>query len=200
MKVWALLPVQPWDEGKTRLATVLDAAAREALNRKFFQHVLSVACDVCDPARTIVVSRSQDVMAEARQAGVRTLAERPGGGLNQALTDAAKTAAGLGAEAVLSVSCDLPLLEAADLRAMLDAAPSRGVVIAPDHTGLGTNGLLMHPVDAIAYAYGEGSFLRHKAACKAAGLDTVVLRRGGLAHDIDTPPDLMRLRILRAEF
>lgn len=200
MKVWALLPVQPWDEGKTRLSPVLNADQRAALNQKFFHHVLGVAVGVFGPAQTIVVSRSRAVLDAARVLGAHVLPEPVDGDLNGALTQAAKMAAEQGADAVLSVSCDLPFLVVEDLRAMLEKLVAGGAVIAPDHAGLGTNALLLSPPGAMAYSYGEGSFQRHRSGLKAAGLDVAIVARDGLAYDVDTPSDLARLRSLQPEF
>lgn len=196
MNVWALLPVQPFDEGKTRLSSVLDGDARADLNRKFFRHVLGVALEVFGPNRVLVVSRSAEILDAVH---AETLKEPYYGDLNRALTDAAQKAAANGAKAVLSLSSDLPLLESDDLRAMLDAQAGHDAVIAPDHAGLGTNALLIKP-GYIPYAYGEGSFQKHKTALEARRARVALVRRDGLAWDIDTPPDLAHLRKLRPDF
>ena len=69
-----------------------------------------------------------------------------------------------------------------------------GVVIGTDRPGLGTNALLLNPVGAIAYRYGEGSFRKHQAGARRAGLPFRVIRRFGLAFDLDTPADLEEMR------
>jgi 2-phospho-L-lactate guanylyltransferase len=196
MSVWALLPVQPFEEGKTRLSTVLDNESRADLNRKFFRHVLGVTLEVFGPQRVLVISRSADILDAVH---ARTLKEPYNGDLNRALTDAARVAASHGAEAVLSLSSDLPLLQSDDIREMIDAGAGHDAVIAPDHAGLGTNALLLKP-DFIPYAYGEGSFQKHKMALEARRARIALVRRDGLAWDIDTPPDLAHLRKLRADF
>lgn len=202
MNVWAVLPAQPWDEGKTRLAAILSGPERAALSRKFFEHALKITCAVFGASRTMVVSRSSDVLAVAAAAGAQVFPETQGGDLNTALTEAAKEAGVRGADAVLSVSCDLPLLDAADLRAMLAALPAAGpaAVIAPDHAGTGTNALLLRPTGLVPYAYGVGSFERHKSALGTQGVSMAVVRREGLAFDIDTQADLERLRAVRPNF
>ena len=202
MNVWAVLPVQPWDEGKTRLAAALSASERANLSRKFFEHALKITRAVFGVSRTMIVSRSSDVLAVAIGAGVQTCLETPGGDLNAALTAAAAEARIRGANAVLSVSCDLPLLNAADLLEMLDALPATGpaAVIAPDQAGTGTNALLLRPTGLIPYAYGAGSFERHSFALEAQGVPAAVVRPEGLAFDIDTQADLERLRVVRPDF
>jgi 2-phospho-L-lactate guanylyltransferase len=115
------------------------------------------------------------------------------------LTEAARAAERFGAEAVLSISSDLPLLEAEDLKAMCDAMATNTAVIASDRVGVGTNALLC-PVRAVAYAYGEGSFARHTALMEGQDLRVAAIQREGLAFDIDTPADLERLHKLKPNF
>ena len=86
---------------------------------------------------------------------------------------------------------DLPTLSSDDIRALLAAVPRpAGVAIAPDRAGTGTNGLAMRPASAIPFRFGVGSFAAHAAATAEAGVSVAVVRRPGLAFDLDTPDDL----------
>ena len=64
----------------------------------------------------------------------------------------------------------------------------------PDRHGTGTNALLLAPPDAIVPAFGPGSFDRHVAAARAAGVAAHVERLPSLALDVDTAGDLAALR------
>ncbi|MGH2457081.1 MAG: 2-phospho-L-lactate guanylyltransferase, partial [Candidatus Limnocylindria bacterium] len=97
---------------------------------------------------------------------------------------------GIGALAVLHG--DLPNLAVDDVRALVDAIPAAGVAIAPDRAESGTNGLALRPPDAIGFRFGPGSFAAHRAEARRAGLSLAVVRRPGLAFDLDTPDDLAR--------
>lgn len=190
MKPCILIPVRPFEEGKRRLAPLLSAVERRALNARFFRHVLGVAAGVVPAGDCIVVGRSPEALALARRAGAQALCESLPGGLNAALEQAAAYALAQGAEAVLSLACDLPLLRADDLHALIARAVPGKVVIATDRAGEGTNALLVAPPCAIAYRYGPGSRDAHESAALAAGLAVETLRRAGLASDVDTPEDL----------
>jgi 2-phospho-L-lactate guanylyltransferase len=186
-----LLAVRPPEEGKSRLAVALDISKRIELNYNMFRHSLKIGSELFQPDRIIVVSRSGALLDEARSLGAQALAET-GADLNAALEQAARHAIGRGAEALLSLSSDLPALAADDVRALLDAPAA--IAIATDRLRQGTNGLRMHPAGAIPFHYGEGSLAAHLAAAEAAGLDAAVIERPGLANDIDTPADLAELR------
>ena len=67
------------------------------------------------------------------------------------------------------------------------------VAIVPDRHGTGTNALLLAPPDAIAPSFGPGSFERHVAAARDAGVAYAVERVPTLMFDVDTPDDLADL-------
>jgi 2-phospho-L-lactate guanylyltransferase len=200
MSIWAIIPARPLEEGKSRLAEALTPAERQRLNQNFFRRTLDVTASVIGREQTLVVSRSQELLAAAKSMAFETLLEAPPYGLNVALAQAADSVRLRGATGVLSVSCDLPFLIADDLRALLNVAiEGDGLAIASDRAGTGTNALVVSPVAAIPYLYGEGSFAAHLKAAENAGLALNVVRRPGLSFDIDTPDDFEQMEEIRRE-
>lgn len=200
MSTWAIIPARPLEEGKSRLADALTAAERHRLNHNFFHQTLEVAASVVGRDHTLVVSRSDELLATARSMAFETLPESAPYGLNAALTQAAEAVRLRGATTVLSVSCDLPFLIPDELRALLSAArENQGLAIASDRAGTGTNALVVSPVGAIPYRYGPGSFAAHQAAARAAGLTLSIVRKAGLSFDIDTPDDFEQMEEIRRE-
>ncbi len=182
-----LLAVRPPEEGKSRLATTIDADQRSALNYNMFRHVLKIGRELFPPERIILVSRSAALRGEVAALGGHAL-EESGDDLNAALEQGARFAIGRDAGSLLSLSSDLPALTMDDVRALLDApAP---IAIATDRLRTGTNALRMRPAGAIPFRYGMDSLAAHLAAAAAAKLEAVVVERPGLADDIDTPADL----------
>jgi 2-phospho-L-lactate guanylyltransferase len=194
MNLWLLLPVKPFYLGKSRLAPNLSNAERASLSQAMFTHVLTTAQHAGDLAGAIVISQDQDVLALAQQLGAIALIEQAHD-LNLALDQARRAAVALGADAVLVLPADLPLLKAADLRelcALGTADPS--VVMAPSHDG-GTNALLLHPANLIEFAFGVNSFRRHQHLAIAANVQPTVLDTPGLALDVDRPDDLSQINL-----
>ncbi len=191
MSCFVVMAVKAADEGKSRLSNALDAAKRKQLNIRMFRHVFDVVRKVVAAENIIVISRSEALLDEARAGGAHGL-EESGSELNAALAQASTIAVDLGATSLLTLSSDLPFLEANDLRAMLTV--SGDIVIATDRVGIGTNALLIRKPFAMSYRYGGESLAAHKAAAAEAGLSITVLERPGLARDIDTPDDLAELR------
>lgn len=188
--VWLIIPVKPLNEGKSRLAPALDTATRAALSRRWLSSLLATAQTSGCFAHIAVVSRDPEVLSLVAGQGAMAIPET-GNDLNSALEQARRVAVEAGAEALLVLPADLPLLTQEDLTTLVTlAAAGDGVVIAPSHDG-GTNAMLLRPPDAIPYAFGDGSFERHRALAQAAGLPCRVVRSATLAWDVDSPEDLL---------
>ncbi len=98
-----------------------------------------------------------------------------------------------GADAMLTLPADLPLLTADDILQLYDLALSDvEVAIAPSHDG-GTNALLLCPPDAIEFAFGEDSFRRHLEQAASSGRRYAIYRSETLDRDLDLPGDLVVL-------
>jgi 2-phospho-L-lactate guanylyltransferase len=185
-----IVPVKPLDEGKSRLASALDAETRAALSRRWLSTLLSTAQASRCFTQIGVISRDPAVLALAAAQGATPIQETDQD-LNRALEQARRYTVEAGAEALLVLPSDLPLVTTRDLATLVAlAATGEGVVISPSHDG-GTNALLLRPPTAIPYAFGEGSFDRHCALAAAAGLPCRVVHSATLAWDIDSPEDLL---------
>ena len=191
MSTWAIVPVKPLQRAKSRLADVLSPEQRLLLAERMLRHVLQVVRTVPQILGTLVISRDSRALAIAREYGLRTVQESGAPELNAALGRATQVVAEWGGEAVLVLPADLPLLEAADLGKMIDlGAGTPCVVIATDEQRDGTNALFMRPPGAIGFAYGEGSFARHCALVRDAGIQLREYHSDCLSLDIDVASDL----------
>lgn len=188
-KLWLVVPVKPFGDGKSRLAQALDRTQRDALSRRWLTRVLTTAQAWGGFAGMAVISHDPAVWALTEALGARPVQET-GEGLNPALEQARAAVMAAGAEAILVLPSDLPLLTVGDLAELGDLAlEGAGVVIAPSHDG-GTNALLLRPPNAIPYGFGAASFARHLAFAQAAGLPYRVYHSRTLALDVDYPEDL----------
>jgi len=106
-----------------------------------------------------------------------------GRGLNAELESARTRFTGSG---VLVLHADLPLLELIDIDVLIGAAEARGIAIAPDRHGSGTNALALLPHAQIAFRFGPDSFWLHREQAP----DAMIVERQGLRLDLDTPDDL----------
>ena len=192
MSIWAIVPVKPLAESKSRLSPALDPQARERLVVWMLEHELRVLRDCTPPlAGTLVVSHDTSVLEIARSCDATPVKENPGGGLNGALTSGVREAVNRGAETIVILPTDLPKMIAGDILELLARIPAApGVALAPDRHRTGTNALAESPPDLLDFEFGETSFLDHCAQARAKHAGLAVVERPGLMLDIDTPQDL----------
>jgi 2-phospho-L-lactate guanylyltransferase len=192
-RIVAIIPIGTLENAKSRLGGTLDAEERRDLVDTMIYRTVRAALATPGIAETLVVSPDRDALEQATFLGARTLRQK-GQGLNTGLREAREDAIAGGADAVVILPIDLPLVSPDALRqliAPLDAVVERPlVVLAPDRHHRGTNGLLVAPPDAIELAFGGDSRAAHEACARDAGARYVELD-GPLGLDLDTPDDLL---------
>jgi len=193
MTTIAILPLKTLDRAKQRLATELDASPRRSLVEAMFSDALIAL----RRARTIdsVIVVTPDHVAQRIGAGYGgDVIEDADAGHNEAARRGIEHAVKLGADRVLLVPGDCPLLDPEELDAFVGRRTrNRSVLIVPDRHGTGTNALLITPPDAFAPSFGEGSHERHLEQARAEGLVAESVPVPSLALDVDTPEDLAEL-------
>jgi len=193
MNLWVVVPVRSLRDGKRRLAPVLDAGQRAELVQWLLAHTLNQAAEFPGLIRTLVVTACPEVSALVSNLGIHVLKEAGPGGLNSAVREAQARVVALGGSRMLVVSCDLPFLQPHDLRQLADAASDGVLAVAPDRTAKGTNAMCLPVSRAFDFAFGPDSFSRHCERAEMLDLECVIVRRPGLAFDVDLPLDLSEL-------
>ena len=184
--IWIVIPVKAPEACKTRLSPVLDEAGRRDLVQQMLRRTVAAAGDTVGMERLRLLGPSRHGLPDALG-----LLDDPGLGLNRALAGARDRALAAGVERLLLLSADLPLVEPADVAALLDV-PENGVAAACDRAGEGSNALSLPLPQAkdFRFCYGEHSFAAHRAEAERLGLPFVPVMRPGLAFDVDQPGDL----------
>ena len=185
--VAAVVPMKPLAESKTRLASALPPARREALSLAMLRSVLR-ALRRSRMARIIVVGGDCRVRAEAREHGAVWRPDKFGD-LNAALADAFRNLRADGLPAAYAPA-DLPLLSSEDVDALLEASrDGDALTLCPALDG-GTNAIVVPPSAAFEPLLGIGSFRRHMRRARKLGLEARVARIPGFERDLDTVEDL----------
>jgi 2-phospho-L-lactate guanylyltransferase len=175
-----LVPVKAFSHAKARLAPVLDEPARAALARTMAENVLAAALGL----PITVACDDEEVATWAKEAGA-AVAWTAGLGLNGAVTAGVEMLAASGVERVVVAHADL-----ARARDLTVVAAGDGVVAVPDRRDDGTNVLCVPAASGFRFAYGPGSFARHRAEAARLALPFTVLRPADLTWDVDVPEDL----------
>jgi len=189
---WVIVLVKDFDTAKQRLSPALEPAARRALAMANAERAIRAAAAV---GHVLVVAGSEEAAGLARRLGAEILLEAEPRGQNPAAAAGIAHALRRGADAVLVLSSDLPLVTAASLRRVLGAAAPRGpAAVAAAATGRGgTNALFLRPPDALGLHFGDRSLPKFEADAAARGVDFQVLEDPALALDLDEPADLAAL-------
>lgn len=191
--VYTVVPVKDLRGTKSRLAPVLDPAARAGLTLYMMGRVVSRVLEAGVDA-VGVVSPDPIVLDEALKRGATPLVQESRG-LNPALEEGRAWATEKGASALLVLPADLPLIEAEDVRAVLaESAGGAPVVISPDGARTGTNALFLRPPDALPFLFGPDSFEAHLKAAGDRDADARVCENQHLSFDLDTAEDLAKYR------
>jgi 2-phospho-L-lactate guanylyltransferase len=186
LNIHAVIPLKDPTQGKTRLSRALALPRRVELIEAMLRHV----------AGTLAASSGIDEVSVLTGANI----ELPQGctrlldrdfELNAAVARAACELRGRGrARTLLVVHADLPFVTRADIDALVVVCQEDAVVAAADWTGSGTNALAFPLARDVMPRYGPESLAAHREAASAVGLPFVLVRRPGLAEDIDEPAQL----------
>jgi len=193
LKATAVLPVKRFAAAKQRLAPGIGATHRAELAAAMLEDVLEAIAAARSIERTIVVSSEPRAIELATAGGAELVPDPDVDGHSGAALAGITRAQELGAERVVLLPIDCPLLAPRELERLLTGMPERYVAIVPDRHRTGTNALALAPPDAIEPSFGEGSCARHVAAARAAGIPFGVEELPSLALDLDTPADIVAL-------
>jgi len=192
MKLWLIVPIKPFAEGKSRLAGRLSPSRRSSLSKQLFRHVITQALAAPELTGILVVSRDATVLDDLQAPHLYLIAET-GNDLNRAIQQGREEALQRGADAILVLPADLPYLQSQDITTLYQrSVANEGALIVPSDDN-GTNALLLRPPQAIDFAFGQNSFLHHCRAAQMANLPVTVIDTPHLSFDVDLPPDLAQL-------
>ena len=194
MTNWAIVPVKNLDDSKSRLSDVLSVDARRELICNLLTRTLMMLNGSEFIENTIVISNDESVLQLAEQQGVCTVQEDSPSDLNSALQQATLVTMTYGAQGLLVLPADLPLLTREDVEKIIATEYSdRLVRIVPDQHGVGTNALFIRPPGMLRYKFGKDSLSNHKEEAKRVRAELHVYRLSNVEFDIDDPDDIRRL-------
>lgn len=177
--------------GKSRLADVLSPDERSALNRRLATLVLETALETASAGAAdidvFLLSPDNTLADFAASRSARFLHQKTQG-LNAGLFEVAPL---LPERRTVFLAADLPALTTEDINALVDIA---GVGLAPDQRQTGTNALSVPEPGSIPFSFGSDSLKTHTNSAKETGLPVVIIKRPGLAMDLDTNEDLAQIR------
>lgn len=192
MGVYAVVPVKNLQESKQRLTSVFSPSDRQQLT-------LTMLGDVLAAAKSSLI---EEIVVSANDPLVRDAAEKFGvscfspseKGLNAAVDQAADWCKRAGADSIIVLPADIPLLTSQEVNRVLALAKDDFplIVLCPSW-GWGTNALLEKPPQVISACFGPGSFVEHMRQAYKKCVSIRVFFSVGFSADIDSEKDLSRI-------
>jgi len=179
-----VIPIRGFRSGMVRLAGALDDDERAALAQTMAERVIAAAGSL----PVVVVSSAPEVVAWAAAAGLDRIAD-VGTGLDGAAAAGFAHLVAQGCDRVVVAHADLPRARDSALVALVRSG-ARALTVVPCHRDDGTPVMVVPADTPFSFAYGPGSFRRHVACARAAGLPVRVVRDPDLGYDVDVPEDL----------
>jgi len=194
MSSWVIVLIKDFGSAKQRLQPALGPQARRELARSNARLAVRAASA---GDHVLVVAGSDEVAGLAESWGANVLREPRQEGQNVAAARGIARAVEGGADAVLLLSSDLPLVTRDAVREVLESASLRDapVAVAVPAVGRGgTNALYLRPPTAITLHFGADSLAKFRQEAQSLGVEFVVHHSDAMALDLDEPGDLARLR------
>jgi 2-phospho-L-lactate guanylyltransferase len=194
MATWIVVLIKDFGSAKQRLQPALGPRSRRALAQRNAELAVRAAAA---GDRVLVVAGSHEVAELAAAWGADVLLEPRQEGQNVAAGRGIALAVEGGADAVLLLSSDLPLVTIEAVREVIESATrlDAPVAMAVAATGRGgTNALYLRPPGAITLQFGSDSLAKFRHEAESRGVNFVVHHSESLALDLDEPGDLVRLR------
>lgn len=193
MRTVAILPVKAFDHAKQRLSPTINHGHRRALVESMLSDTL-VALRRTATIDGIFIVTSERTAARMGEGEGATVVDDTASSHTDAVLLGIASAIEVGAERALLVPGDCPLIDSAELVALLARpVPERSALIIPDRHGEGTNALLLTPPESLTPSFGDGSRHRHTDLAISQGTMPEIVDVPSLGLDIDTAEDLAEL-------
>lgn len=183
----AIVPLRSFSTAKSRLRAQLPGPEVQAVAAEVATGVLDALIGSTAVRRILVVSDadlSGQLMSRHRSEPVEVMVQSPGGGLNEAVTEAADLLRDQHpGSPLLVIHGDLPYLTDTEVDQLLGTAAGEDAFV-PDCIGTGSTALLLFAGSARRPAFGAGSAALH-AQSGFAEIQLPV--SSGLRQDLDTP-------------
>lgn len=190
MTRWAVIPIKPLDDAKSRLADVLSAAQRRELVIALFAHTVKCLQETGKFEGIAVITADALVWELSRSLGIEVIEECAPSNLNLSLAKAMEWLKPRMVHSLMILPGDLPYLSSRLLADMVSEAEKINLMmVSPDQNLSGTNALHVTPKEGLAFEFGEDSFMRHVHLARRMNYNLKIYMSDQLKVDIDTPDD-----------
>ena len=186
-----LIPVKDLSKANERLASVLSKKQRTDLAYVMLEDVFSAVGESKLADNRVVVTLDRKAEKMALEEGFDVIREETQSGESSSVDLAMQVCRKMGAQSVLVIPGDAPLITGEDLDFVLEKEQKgKSVILIPSEDELGTNAILRKPPDSIPSMFGDDSFRKHKEEAERRYVPYDVYKNFNISIDIDEPEDI----------
>ncbi|HKQ33442.1 MAG TPA: 2-phospho-L-lactate guanylyltransferase [Thermodesulfobacteriota bacterium] len=189
--LFAIVPVKDLSKAKERLSSLLPQDVRTELACAMLEDVLSALKGATRIDRSFIVTMDRKAIRIAGEIGIEVIEETEQKGESDSVDRASLACKEMGADSVLVIPGDAPLIRPEDIdfvAGKVSSSPS--VILVPARDKMGTNAILRTPPDAIPSRFGHDSFRKHIEEAGKKGISIEYYENERVGLDIDHPDDL----------
>ncbi len=188
---FALVPVKDLSKAKERLSPILSQSERTDLAYAMLEDVLIALRGSRLLDRILVVTLDENAIKLAEGLDIEVIKETKQNGESESVDRASIICKEMGAESVLVIPGDAPLITPGDVDFILEKEkPYHSIILVPARDELGTNAILRKPPDVIPSRFGYDSFKKHIEEARKRNIPYEIYKLPRIALDIDEPEDL----------
>ena len=203
-KMLVIIPMKDPSNSKTRLKKVLSNDFRKKLSLKLFYNTLKVLKKSCVSLSGFidlaVVTESSQISEIASNKNIKVLNSSKIKTLSEILNFSADWAYQNSYSKLCIIPADLVNPKESDFKSLLSFQLKLNTMVISPSKDLGTNALLISPVNGIKFNYGPKSFLKHQEIAKRKGLSLILMPLPSFYFDLDTSDDLEEVLIKYPNF
>jgi 2-phospho-L-lactate/phosphoenolpyruvate guanylyltransferase len=188
---FALIPVKDLSKAKERLSLILSQPERTTVAYAMLEDVLRAMRGSRLLDHLFVVTLDGNAIELAKSLGVEIIRETKQEGESASIDYASKICKNMGAQSVLVIPGDVPLITHEDIDFILEKEkPYPSLILVPARDEMGTNAILRKPSDVIPSRFGYDSLKKHINDARQRNIPYEIYNLPRVALDVDEPEDL----------
>jgi|TARA_Y100000310_G_C20508554_1_gene727654 2-phospho-L-lactate guanylyltransferase len=187
--VWAIIPINNFNESFSRLSNVLNKKQREEMTQILATQVLDALTPIASVEKIIVLSNEIEWLSSFWNKKIVVLPEPDTEQFSKKIDNTAQWIQSQGVTAMLYLSIDLPYIQQEDIENLISQHIS-GLSIVEAKKDNGTNALILDLPTKMEFQFGPNSFSKHLAEARSKNINTTIVNIECLSLDLDDWNDL----------
>ena len=187
--MWAIIPINNFNESFSRLSNVLNKKQREEMTQILATQVLDALTPIVSVEKIIVLSNEIEWLSSFWNKKIVVLPEPDTEQFSEKIDNTAQWIQSQGVTAMLYLSIDLPYIQQEDIENLISQHIS-GLSIVEAKKDNGTNALILDLPTKMEFQFGPNSFSKHLAEARSKNINTTIVNIECLSLDLDDWNDL----------